>query len=67
MRQYHGLFRLSGAFFRLQFSADYTISMFGFDLRQGQIRTGRLTEIPDFVSLPLTACLSLQTPLHSHR
>src|SRR3984893_7966409 len=36
MRRYHGLFRPSGTFFRHQFSADYTISMFGFDFRQGQ-------------------------------
>jgi hypothetical protein len=27
MRQFHGLFRPSGAFFRLQFSAGYTINM----------------------------------------
>jgi hypothetical protein len=32
-----GLFRPSDAFFRLQFSADYTITMFGFDFRQGQV------------------------------
>ena len=31
-----GLFRLSGAFSRHQFSAHYTVSMFGFDFRQGQ-------------------------------
>ena len=37
MRRCRGLFRLSGAFFRLQFSADYTITMFGFDFRQGQV------------------------------
>src|SRR5580704_1256186 len=37
MRRYHGLFRPSGTFFRHQFSADYTISMFGFDFRQGQV------------------------------
>src|ERR1700747_156500 len=36
MRQSHGLFRPSGAFFRLQFSAVYTINMFGFDFRHGQ-------------------------------
>jgi hypothetical protein len=36
MRQSHGLFRPSGAFFRLQFSAGYTINMFGFDFRQGR-------------------------------
>jgi hypothetical protein len=30
------LFRQQGAFFQHQFSADYTISMFGFDFRQGQ-------------------------------
>jgi hypothetical protein len=36
MRRFHGLFTPSGAFFRLQFSADYTITMFGFDFRQGQ-------------------------------
>ena len=36
MRRSHGLFRQSDAFFRLQFSADYTITMFGFDFRQGQ-------------------------------
>jgi hypothetical protein len=28
---------LSGAFCRRQFSADYTITMFGFDFRQGQV------------------------------
>ena len=37
MRRYHGPFRPSGAFYRHQFSADYTISMFGFDFRQGQV------------------------------
>ena len=37
MRRYHGLFRPSGAFFRLRFSADCNISMFGFDFRQGQV------------------------------
>ena len=36
MRRCRGLFRPSDAFFRLQFSADYTITMFGFDFRQGQ-------------------------------
>jgi hypothetical protein len=36
MHRYHGLFRHSGAFFQHQFSADYTISTFGFDFRQGQ-------------------------------
>src|ERR1700719_2614973 len=36
MRRYRGLFRPLGAFTRAQFSADYTISMFGFNLRQGQ-------------------------------
>ena len=36
MRQSHGLFRPSDAFFQFQFSADYTINMFGFDFRQGQ-------------------------------
>src|ERR1700730_5871133 len=35
MRRYHGLFRPSGTFFRHQFSADYTISMFGFDFLTG--------------------------------
>ena len=34
MRRYRGLFRPLGAFSRHQFSADYTISMFGFDFRQ---------------------------------
>jgi small conductance mechanosensitive channel len=37
MRRYRGLFRPLGAFTRAQFSADYTISMFGFNLRQGQL------------------------------
>jgi hypothetical protein len=37
MRRYRGLFRPSGAFFQHPFSADYTISMFGFDFRQGQL------------------------------
>ena len=36
MRRCRGLFRPSDAFFRLQFSADYTITMFGVDFRQGQ-------------------------------
>jgi hypothetical protein len=31
-----------GAFFRLQFSADYTITMFGFDFRQGQPAATRI-------------------------
>jgi len=35
-RRYHELFRPSGAFCRHQFLADYTISIFGFDFRQGQ-------------------------------
>jgi hypothetical protein len=39
MRRYRGLFRPLGAFTRAQFSADYTISMFGFNLRQGQVRS----------------------------
>ncbi len=38
MRQSLGLFRPSGAFFRLQFSAGYTINMFGFDFRHGQVQ-----------------------------
>jgi hypothetical protein len=29
-------------FFRLQFSAGYTINMFGFDFRHGQGKSGRL-------------------------
>ena len=37
MRRCRGLFRPSDAFFRLQFSADYTITMFGFDFRQGHV------------------------------
>jgi hypothetical protein len=36
MRRYDGMFRLPCAFSRHEFSADYTISMFGFDFRQGQ-------------------------------
>jgi hypothetical protein len=36
MRRYRGLIRPSGAFSRHQFSVDYTITMFGFDFRQGQ-------------------------------
>jgi hypothetical protein len=36
MGRYDGMFRLPGAFFRHEFSADYTISMIGFDFRQGQ-------------------------------
>jgi hypothetical protein len=31
-----GLFGPSGAFSQHQFSVDYTITMFGFDFRQGQ-------------------------------
>jgi hypothetical protein len=40
MRRCHALFRPSGALFRLQFSADYTIGMFGSDFRQGQVVRG---------------------------
>jgi len=36
MRPYRELLGLSGAFSRHQLSADYTISIFGFDFRQGQ-------------------------------
>ena len=43
MRRCRGLFRLSGAFFQRQFSADYTIVMFGFDFRQGQLGDRVLT------------------------
>jgi hypothetical protein len=40
MRRYRGLFRPLGAFTRAQFSADYTISMFGFNLRLEQPEIG---------------------------
>ena len=40
MRRYRGPFRLWGAFCRHQFSADYTISMFEFDFRQGHAHDG---------------------------
>jgi hypothetical protein len=46
MRQSFGLFRPSGAFFRLQFSAGYTINMFGFDFRHGQVFEVRILPIP---------------------
>jgi hypothetical protein len=36
MRRYRGLFRPRDAFVRAQFSADYIITMFGFNLRSGQ-------------------------------
>src|SRR5450631_2010368 len=36
MRRCRGLFKPSGAFSRHRFSADYIITMFGFDFRQGQ-------------------------------
>jgi hypothetical protein len=36
MRRCRGLFRLLGTFSRHQFSADYTITMFRFDFREGQ-------------------------------
>src|SRR5271169_2343560 len=42
MRRYRGPFRLSDAFCRRQFSADYTIIMFGFDFRQAQGADGYL-------------------------
>jgi hypothetical protein len=45
MRRCRVLFRLSDAFSRRQFSADYTISMFGFDFRQGQCLWQTLDEI----------------------
>ena len=41
-RRYRGLFRPLGAFTRAQFSADYTISMFGFDFRQGHALNQRV-------------------------
>jgi hypothetical protein len=37
MRQYRGLFRPLGAFTRHQFSADYTMTISGFDFRQRQV------------------------------
>jgi hypothetical protein len=40
-RRCRGLFRPSDAFFQLQFSADYTITMFGLDFRQGQGADGQ--------------------------
>jgi len=49
-RRCRGLFRPSDAFFRLQFSADYTITMFGFDFRQGHAAV--LEEFRDY--LPMT-------------
>jgi hypothetical protein len=33
-----------GAFTQVQFSADYTISMPGFDLRQGQVSIGDMVK-----------------------
>jgi hypothetical protein len=42
MRRCRGLFRLSGAFCRRQFSADYIITMFGFDFRQEQASVRRI-------------------------
>jgi hypothetical protein len=42
MHRYRGLFRLKGEFTQHQFSADYTISMLGFDFRQGQATLGRV-------------------------
>ena len=44
-----GQLRLSGAFSRHQFSGDYTISMFGFNFRQGQPLRGRVRLGVDFV------------------
>jgi hypothetical protein len=38
--RYRGLFRLRDEFARHQFSADYTISMLGFDFRHGHRRRG---------------------------
>src|SRR5208337_3813465 len=52
-RFYHGLFRPSGAFFRLQFSADYTITTFGFDFRHGQA----------FCDPKMTGCSSIRSQL----
>jgi hypothetical protein len=43
MRRYDGMFRLPGAFFRHEFSADYTISMIGFDFRSAEDRFCRPT------------------------
>jgi hypothetical protein len=48
MRRYRGPFRPLGAFTRAQFSADYTISMFGFNLRQGQQSDWSLTVHSDY-------------------
>jgi hypothetical protein len=55
MRRSHGLFRPSGAFFRLQFSADYTITMFGFDFRQGQVLQDYLAVAEKEAESPTTA------------
>ena len=50
-RRSRDLFRRLGAFSRHQFSADYTIGMFGFDFRQGQA-----SKMPLFGCHPESAC-----------
>ena len=49
MRRCHGLFRPSDAFFRPQFSADYIISIAGFDFRQAQVTQMPFAEDNDMV------------------
>src|SRR5262245_6110915 len=45
MRRYRGRFRPSEALTPIQFSAVYTITMFGFDLRQGQAIGGAIDRL----------------------
>jgi hypothetical protein len=62
MRRYRGLFRPLGAFTRAQFSADYTISMFGFNLRQGQARLvaeRQDRKLPSGRNMPVPASLPM--------
>jgi Creatinine amidohydrolase len=56
MRRYRGRLRTSEALTPIQFSAVYTIIMFGFDLRQGQASPGRLPEELPVLFLPVQNC-----------
>src|ERR1700730_10151515 len=63
MRRYRGLFRLSGAFSRYPFSADYTISMLGFDFcLYALLLNGFLSACCSFIAFMPGARVRLRLP-----
>jgi hypothetical protein len=53
IHRYRGLFRPLGAFMRTQFSADYIIGTFGFDLRQGHAHAADANEFEAHLAISI--------------